>query len=629
MMDNQFDRFDSGNDELNELLSSDKIDSEEREELIKAFTATLIDDPLGDGKAEDYHSLFTTIQIKYVDRKLTELRSAKNPTQADDEKALGYCNRLRELIDLFASEGKDLPPIKNTHPEDYESEIKARREKSAELNALLETDNKINNLLGQAKEYPNKDICNEILTNLEVLKAQINGCKKHGVSIPQLHCNNPKEIAKTVDKLKDIADKRDDLYSLMQENDDRISELNSSGDYNKQSLKLIKSLCEQQNRNILKCRSNGYPIPELKNNSPSDSILQHKHYANMLEIDRKITRDLSNANTIIQFKKTIENCDKQAENNEICLKKSWALPMLANSDIQQIKETVQGKIKAKEKKYKIRIGIIGAAAFVVLVVTLIIVFTVKSHEGKSVFPFDSAYAKGQNVELIQKELTDAGFTNIILNPDKSGWTKGGTVIEVKGDYNKGKYYDSNSDIHIKYSCEGRIEVSNLLKNWQTRQYTDVVDKLESAGFDAVSTEKTVIQNDDKKYLTSGLELNGIEYLSGECYLPVSAPINVSYYVYQIKFGIPSSMIKDKNYKDLAEELKRKGFSNITIKRADDMYHGFLNIGSWGKTEGNVKEFSIGGKTEFSEDDSFVFDDEIIITVHTYEDQNYEGITSKD
>ena len=32
MMDNQFDRFDSGNDELNELLSSDKIDSEEREE---------------------------------------------------------------------------------------------------------------------------------------------------------------------------------------------------------------------------------------------------------------------------------------------------------------------------------------------------------------------------------------------------------------------------------------------------------------------------------------------------------------------------------------------------------------------------------------------------------------------
>ena len=628
-MDNQFDKYDLGNEELTELLSSDEIDREEKDELIKAFTDSLTDNPLGDEKAVDYQLLFYTISINYVDRKLTELRSAKNPTQADDEKALEYCRRLRGLISYFTSKGKSLPPIKNIHPEKYEYEIKARREKSAELNALLETDNKINNLLGQAKEYPNKDICNEILTNLEVLKAQINGCKKHGVSIPQLHCNNPKEIAKTVDKLKDIADKRDDLYCLMQENDDRISELNSSGDYNKQSLKLIKSLCEQQNSNILKCRSNGYPIPELKNNSPSDSILQHKHYANMLEIDRKITRDLSNANTIIQFKKTIENCDKQAENIEICLKKSWALPMLANSDIQQIKETVQGKIKAKEKKYKLRIGIIGVAAFVVLVVTLIIVFTVKSHEGKSVFPFNSAYAKGQNVELIQKELSDAGFTNIILVPDESGWAKDGTVLELRENYKKGTYYESNSDIHIKYSSEGRIEVSDILKNWQTKKYTDVVSVLKSAGFNGINTEKTVIQNDDKKYLTSGLELNGIEYLSGECYLPASAPIKVSYYVFQLKIGIPSSEIKDRNYKELAEELKQKGFSNITVERADDMYHGFLNIGSWGKTEGKVKEFSIGGETEFSEDDSFDFDEEIIITVHTYEDEDYEGITSKE
>lgn len=176
-MDNQFDKYDLGNDELTELLSSDEIDREEKDELIKAFTDSLTDNPLGDEKAVDYRLLFNTISINYVDRKLTELRSAKNPSQDDDEKALGYCGRLRVLISYFTSEGKPLPQIKNLHPEKYESEINKRREKTAELNALLETDNKINNLLGQAKEYPNKDICNEILTNLEVLKAQINGCK--------------------------------------------------------------------------------------------------------------------------------------------------------------------------------------------------------------------------------------------------------------------------------------------------------------------------------------------------------------------------------------------------------------------------------------------------------------------
>lgn len=761
--------------------------SEEREELIKAFTATLIDDPLGDGKAEDYHSLFTTIQINYVDRKLTELRSAKNPTQANDEKALGYCNRLRELIDLFASEGKDLPPIKNTHPEDYESEIRTRREKEAELSALVDIDTKINNLLIQAQKYPDEDICNEILSNLEALKTQISSCKKQGISIPRLHCNNPKEIVKTVDKLKSTADKRDNLYRLMQETDDKISELNSCGNYNKQSLKSIKSLCEQQNNNIQQCLSNEYPLPDLNNKHPSDSVAQHKHYVKMLETDSQITTDLLNANTIIQHKKIVDNCDKQAENIDVCFKKSWAVPSLTNSDIQQIKETVQRKINIKEKKYKVRLAIIGAAALVVLVVTLIIVFTVKSHEGKSAFPYDSAYAKGQNVESVQKGLSDAGFTNIVLDKDESGWAKEGTVLGISDEYNKGAYYDSDSEIHIKYSCEGRIEVSDLLKNWQSRKYNDVVSTLKSAGFKDISTEKTGILNDSQKDITAGMELNGLEYLNGECYIPTSAPIKVSYYVYQIsignnsedfigkdyktventlkesgfsnvrteeissgwakegavtkltvngednyknnntydpdakivvqyssggrinatscfsdwqntnyskvkanldkagftnvkmienitdvpsndeliskikinngtfnggecyvqkdapiyidyfvcklKIGIPSSEIKDNNYKDLAEKLKQKGFSNITIKRADDMYHGFIGFGdwfgSWGTTEGNVKEFSIGGKTDFSEEDSFDFDDEIIITVHTYEDKEYEDISPKD
>ena len=350
MMGNQFDRFDSGNEELTALLSSDEIDREEKDELIKAFTDTLTDNPLGDEKAEDYHLLFNTISINYLDRKISELRSVNYPTQNEDEKALGYCNRLRELIDLFASEGKDLPPIKNTHPEDYESEIRTRREKEAELSALVDNDTKINNLLIQAQKYPDEDICNEILSNLEALKTQISSCKKHGISIPQLHCNNPKEVAKTVDKLKSTADKRDNLYRLMQETDDKISELNSCGNYNKQSLKSIKSLCEQQNNNIQQCLSNEYPLPDLNNKHPSDSVAQHKHYVKMLEIDSKITTDLLNANTIIQHKKTVDNCDKQAENIDVCFKKSWAVPPLTNSDIQQIKESKQGSGRQPEPR---------------------------------------------------------------------------------------------------------------------------------------------------------------------------------------------------------------------------------------------------------------------------------------
>ena len=134
-------------------------------------------------------------------------------------------------------------------------------------------------------------------------------------------------------------------------------------------------------------------------------------------------------------------------------------------------------------------------------------------------------------------------------------------------------------------------------------------------------------------LISTIKINNSTFNGGECYIQKDAPIYIDYYVCKLKIGIPSSEIKDKNYKDLSEELKQKGFSNITIKRADDMYHGFIGFGdwfgSWGTTEGNVKEFSIGGKTEFSKDDLFDFDNEIIIIVHTYEGEGNEDITLKD
>ena len=133
-------------------------------------------------------------------------------------------------------------------------------------------------------------------------------------------------------------------------------------------------------------------------------------------------------------------------------------------------------------------------------------------------------------------------------------------------------------------------------------------------------------------LISKIKINNGTFNGGECYVQKDAPIYIDYFVCKLKIGIPSSEIKDNNYKDLAEKLKQKGFSNITIKRADDMYHGFIGFGdwfgSWGTTEGNVKEFSIGGKTDFSEEDSFDFDDEIIITVHTYEDKDYDEISDK-
>ena len=84
----------------------------------------------------------------------------------------------------------------------------------------------------------------------------------------------------------------------------------------------------------------------------------------------------------------------------------------------------------------------------------------------------------------------------------------------------------------------------------------------------------VPENDE---LISKITINNGTFSGGECYIQKDAPIYIDYYICKIKIGISPSEIKDKNYADLSAELRQKGFSNIKIKRADDMYHGFLGL----------------------------------------------------
>ena len=72
-------------------------------------------------------------------------------------------------------------------------------------------------------------------------------------------------------------------------------------------------------------------------------------------------------------------------------------------------------------------------------------------------------------------------------------------------------------------------------------------------------------------------------------------------------------------------------SKLTVKGTTKFGYGAHTSVKVALTAGDVPliytpvTFSIGGKTDFSENDSFDFDDEIIIIVHTYEDESYEGI----
>ena len=69
--------------------------------------------------------------------------------------------------------------------------------------------------------------------------------------------------------------------------------------------------------------------------------------------------------------------------------------------------------------------------------------------------------------------------------------------------------------------------------------------------------------------------------------------------------------KNKNYKDIVEEFKEAGFTNIETKSLEDMIIGLL------VSEDEIKTISIDDKDDFDEGDVFKKNAKIVISYHSY------------
>ena len=87
-------------------------------------------------------------------------------------------------------------------------------------------------------------------------------------------------------------------------------------------------------------------------------------------------------------------------------------------------------------------------------------------------------------------------------------------------------------------------------------------------------EQTTLDKDENQ-LTAGLSLNGENYTGEKCFTPADAPIIIYYYALKISMENKSPKYIGKNYKDVVESLKEKGFTNIELKRANYLQIGFL------------------------------------------------------
>lgn len=73
----------------------------------------------------------------------------------------------------------------------------------------------------------------------------------------------------------------------------------------------------------------------------------------------------------------------------------------------------------------------------------------------------------------------------------------------------------------------------------------------------------------------------------------------------------SDEMSGENYQTVISEFKETGFTNIETKVLDDLITGWLT------KDGEIEQVEINGTTEFSANDSFEKDSEIVVTYHTF------------
>lgn len=79
----------------------------------------------------------------------------------------------------------------------------------------------------------------------------------------------------------------------------------------------------------------------------------------------------------------------------------------------------------------------------------------------------------------------------------------------------------------------------------------------------------------------------------------------------IKLPVSLKKYKSRNYREVVEELKQLGFSDIETKAEYDLTTGWL------VSDGDVESVSIDGSTKYGEADIVSSDAKVIVTYHTF------------
>lgn len=610
-MSNKYDAFlDEGTNKLMEVLSSADIEEEEKVAIIAAFSDELSSHIGSHSEMPDYEYIISKISIVYVDEKLSKFSATQNPSYKDFDTSLSLCSRLKSLISLFKKKGWPLPALTINDPDEFEASVRQHQDTSLRTDKLKKLDQQIDIAISRAEKELTIDRCHEVVVLLDEMQRELELAGKKSFA-SQLKNSDTKALYKRVALLRKTAEQKQELHCSIIELDGKLRAIDAIPPITSVNSTAIQwqeaiDICQQLVKLFAECKKKQWGLPPVSYEDPEIIRKKYSHYQAMIAIDQSITDCTDILATKKQYSWYISQCSKQVQNIELCRTNKWAIPTLHNPSPAGLIEVAKQKMAEKERAQKLKGKLILAGVIALAVLVLIGFIVVKSREGKITVPFSPSYAVSENCNDIKTELEAAGFTNIKLVESDDGWLESGDVISVTvdnvDDYKKGSYFKPEVTVVITYSSSNRIDASDILKDWQSRDYSSIVEDLKSEGFTQITTEAITTYEKNKDQKISGISLNDLAYTNGHCYLPKDAPIHIGYY--ELKIAAPNTNISfvGQNYTDVVNGLKEDGFTNVQTEEIKT-----------GWAEGNsVIAVTFNNQTSYDSSDNFSPDVKIVV-----------------
>lgn len=478
-------------------------------------------------------------------------------------------NRLLEVLSQMDMDKETTEAIVNAYTEElYKGVCNAEKMPDYEplINGMVLTYTDAQLTKALSSQTVSSEVADRAIYLYDKLESLLNLFREKGWQLPDITNIDTQKIQRRIDDIKQSIAEKDNLYIRILDGDKHIddavtSQVTSESDY--QSLIM---LCRNQQQLIDECGTRGWPVPSVKYSEPRTLVNMYSHYQQMIKLDELLASQIGELTTSKHYNEFFANCEKQKRNVEICNNNAWGIPLLMTGDPGVLLDKVTHEKRKKDIAKSIKRALIIAVAVAVLSIVVVIICVVKDRLSKVQIPVDTSYATGMEYVKLKEIFEKAGFENIHVVADDTGWEESGTVktvlVDGKETFDKDAYFEPDVIVEIHYRSLERVEISQYLNDWQNRDYEDVKTLFLNNKFTSITLNAidTLEKEQDKK--VCGLTLNNQAYTNGRCYLPLNAPIEISYYVLKASVRCNNAQYMGQDYRNVVDSLKDDGFTNV-------------------------------------------------------------------